>query len=64
MDVFPIPPAPIRAIGVRLLCQTDDPVDQLIRPKKTLGRGGGRFPRHTRYKSDIGSLGVEISDLF
>ena len=44
MDVSPIPPAPVRAIGVRYRGeQTIFPIN-LSRPKETLGYGGGSSP--------------------
>ena len=44
MDVFPIPPAPIRAIGVRLSERLMIFSISSPRPKQALGGGGGDSP--------------------
>lgn len=41
MDVFPIPPAPIRAIGMRLPARLTIFSIKQLRPKQALGGGGG-----------------------
>jgi len=44
MDVFPIPPTPIRAIGVRRSAKSAISSISSLRPKKSLGDGGGNSP--------------------
>jgi hypothetical protein len=44
MDVFPIPPAPMRAMGVRLLARLMILSISSSRPKQALGGGGGNSP--------------------
>ena len=44
-DVFPIPPAPMRAIGVRLSTRPTTSSTSSSRPKQALGGGGGGSPR-------------------
>jgi hypothetical protein len=44
MDVFPIPPAPMRAIGVKFSARPTIFSINLLRPKQTLGAGGGDSP--------------------
>ena len=44
MDVFPIPPAPMRAIGIRLSTRSTISPMSFSRPKKALGGGGGDSP--------------------
>ena len=44
MDVFPIPPASIRAIGVRFCARPTIFSFDTSRPKKSLGGGSGSFP--------------------
>ena len=44
MDVLPIPPAPIRAIGARCFVNPKIFSINSSRPKKTLGGGGGDSP--------------------
>ena len=44
VDVLPIPPAPIRAIGVRFSANPTTSSINSSRPKKTLGGGGGDSP--------------------
>ena len=44
MDVFPIPPAPMRAIGVRFSARPTIFSISSLRPKQALGRGGGGSP--------------------
>jgi hypothetical protein len=44
VDVLPIPPAPIRAIGVRREAKSMIFSINSSRPKKTLGGGGGSSP--------------------
>ena len=44
MDVFPIPPAPIRAIGVRFSTSPTIVSINSSRPKQALGGGGGDSP--------------------
>ena len=43
-DVFPIPPAPMRAIGARLLTRLMILSTSPSRPKQALGGGGGDSP--------------------
>ena len=45
MDVLPIPPAPIRAIGVRLSARPTILSIKSSRPKQAPGGGGGGSPR-------------------
>ena len=54
MDVFPIPPTPMRAMGVRFSARlTTFPINS-SRPKQALGAGGGDSPgvldANIRYK--------------
>ena len=44
MDVFPIPPGPIRATGVRFLARPTIFSIKSLRPKQALGAGGGDSP--------------------
>ena len=44
MDVFPIPPGPMRATGVRSSAKPTTSSISSPRPKQTLGRGGGDSP--------------------
>ena len=44
MEVFPIPPAPMRAVGVRFSARPTIPSIMSPRPKQTLGAGGGDSP--------------------
>ena len=44
MDVFPIPPGPMRAIGVRSSARPMISSIRSSRPKQALGRGGGDSP--------------------
>ena len=44
MDVLPIPPAPIRAIGVSCSAKPTISSIRSSRPKKILGGGGGDSP--------------------
>ena len=43
-DVFPIPPAPISAIGVRRFAERTILSINASRPQKILGAGGGSNP--------------------
>ena len=45
MDVFPIPPVPMRAIGLRVSARSTIFSINASRPKQALGRGGGNSPR-------------------
>ena len=45
MEVFPIPPAPIRAMGLRVSARPTIFSINPSRPKQVLGRGGGNSPR-------------------
>ena len=47
MDVFPIPPAPTRAIGLRPLARSMIFSISSSRPKQALGGGGGNSPGGT-----------------
>src|SRR5882757_9285171 len=44
IEVFPIPPAPMRATGVRLWVRSTSLSIKLLRPKKARGGGGGDSP--------------------
>ena len=44
MDVLPMPPAPIRAIGVRVSANPTILSISSSRPKQILGGGGGNSP--------------------
>jgi hypothetical protein len=44
MDVFPIPPGPMRAMGVRFSARPTISLVSSLRPKNTLGGGGGDSP--------------------
>ena len=44
MAVFPIPPGPMRAIGVRFSARSMISSISSARPKQALGRGGGDSP--------------------
>ena len=64
MDVFPIPPAPMRAIGVRLSARSMISSISSSRPKQALGDGGGNSPGGTLYKSKTEAYTVfEMADL-
>ena len=45
IDVLPIPPVPVRAIDVRCPMRPMIVSTSSLRPKKTLGGGGGNSPR-------------------
>ena len=64
MVVFPIPPAPIRAIGVSRCAKLMISSINSSRPKETLGRGGRGSPSALDANQISNSLGVEVSDLF
>src|ERR1700753_1522987 len=49
-DVFPIPPAPIRAMGPRLSESRTMSSTSPSRPKQALGGGGGSSPVGTLYR--------------
>ena len=63
IDVFPMPPAPIRAIGVSCCANPMISSINLSRPKKTLGRGRGSSPGALDTNQTSDSPGVEVSDL-
>ena len=44
MDVFPIPPGPMRAVGVRFSVRPSIFLISSSRPKQALGGGGGDSP--------------------
>ena len=44
MDVLPIPPAPMRAMGARFSARPTIFSINLLRPKQALGAGGGDSP--------------------
>ena len=50
IDVFPIPPAPMRAMGSRFSASRTTSSTRLSRPKQSLGAGGGNSPRGTLLK--------------
>ena len=52
MEVLPIPPVPVRAIDVKRSVRSMIVSTNSLRPKKTLGGGGGNSPR--------GTLGAEL----
>ena len=45
MEVLPIPPVPVRAIDVKRSVRSTIVSTSLLRPKETLGGGGGNSPR-------------------
>ena len=51
MDVFPIPPAPMRAMGVRFSAKPTILSISSSRPKHALGGGGGNSPGGMLYAS-------------
>ena len=51
MDVFPIPPGPMRAIGVRFSARPMIFSISSSRPKQFLGGGGGDSPGGILYRS-------------
>jgi len=65
MDIFPIPPAPIRAIGTQRSVKPTIFSINLSRPKKTPGGGGGDSPGMLDVKYEpLNPSAVEIADLF
>ena len=64
MDVFPIPPGPTSAIGVRLSARPIIFSISSSRPKQALGGGGGDSPAEMLqgYKTSFYAL-FEIADL-
>ena len=44
MDVFPIPPVPVRAIDVKCSVRSTIVSTNSLRPKKIFGAGGGSSP--------------------
>ena len=62
MDVLPIPPVPIRAIGVSRSASPTIFSVNLSRPKKTLGGGGGDSPG--KLDTILDPSVVEVADLF
>ena len=64
MDVLPIPPGPIRAIGVRLSVRWMILPINSSRPKQALGGGGGNSPGGILYKGKtVGPMVFEMADL-
>ena len=64
MEVFPIPPAPMRAIGVRFPARPTTSSISSSRPKQAHGGGGGNSPGGMLCKSEIVDLVTfEIADL-
>ena len=64
MDVFPIPPGPMRAIGVRSSARVTIFSISSLRPKQALGCGGGDSPSMLDAKCKVAdSLVVEGADL-
>ena len=65
MDVFPIPPSPMRAIGVRFSARLTIFSISSSRPKHTLGGEGGNSPGGTLCEGKIaGAIVFEITDDF
>ena len=64
MEVFPIPPGPMRAIGVRFSARSMISSINLARPKQALGGGGGDSPGEILniYKT-VNPRVFEITDL-
>ena len=64
MDVFPIPPAPMSAIGVRLSARPITFSISSSRPKQALGGGGGDSPAGMLqgYKTSFSAI-FEVADL-
>ena len=60
MDVFPIPPAPMRATGVKSSARSTILSINSPRPKQALGAEGGDSPE---ILDMLDPLVVEISDL-
>ena len=64
MEVFPIPPGPMRAIGVRFSARSMISSISWSRPKQALGGGGGDSPSMLDANIRVvGSLVVEVADL-
>jgi len=64
MDVFPIPPAPMSAIGVKVSARPMILSISSSRPKHTLGGGGGDSPGGILCKrKTVNCMVSEIADL-
>ena len=64
MDVFPIPPAPIRAMGVSFSARPMTFSISSSRPKQVLGGGGGDSPGGMLYKDKtVYHIEFEMVDL-
>jgi hypothetical protein len=63
MEVFPIPPAPMRAMGVRFSVRPTIFSISSSRPKQALGGGGGDSPSTLDVDVRLDSLAVETADL-
>ena len=64
MDVFPIPPEPMRAIGVRFSARPVIFSISSSRPKQALGGGGGDSPEGMLHKCKTGNTMVfEVANL-
>ena len=61
MEVFPIPPAPMRAIGVRFSARLTTFSISSSRPKQVLGGGGGNSPGGTLWKGKTVSCYIQDS---
>ena len=59
-DVFPIPPGPMRAMGVKVSARSMICLISAVRPKQALGRGGGDSPRGILLKRKT----VDLSNIF
>ena len=64
MDVFPIPPEPIRAIGFRVSARQMTFSISSSRPKHALGAGGGDSPSVLDSSvKEVDSLKIEAANL-
>ena len=55
-EVFPIPPAPIRATGSRFSASPTTFSTSSARPKQSLGAGGGDSPRYILWCCETGEI--------
>ena len=64
IEVFPIPPGPMRAIGVECSARPTILSISSSRPKKSLGGGGGDSPRGVLWKSEtVDHIVFRVTDL-
>jgi len=62
MDVFPIPPGPMRAIGAMSSARVTISSISSSRPKQVLGGGGGTSPGEVICESKTPDSVVEMGD--